>query len=431
MKSSLVLAPVLADAWSSEASSGSWTEPAVSRRARASSDDEAPKRVLLVAGARPNFMKVAPIYWAVRETAADRLEIEIVHTGQHYDARMSDDFFRDLRLPPPIANLNVGSASHAVQTAKILSGFEEVLHERRPDVVVVVGDVNSTLACALVTAKIEIEKDGIVGRPLLAHVEAGLRSRDRAMPEEVNRIVADAVSDELFTTCRDADDNLRSEGVPAERIHFVGNPMIDSLRRCLSAAESGRWLETLGLRGRTYGLCTLHRPSNVDRPEVLRTILDALGEIAAERPILLPLHPRTRARIESFGLGRRLTHAKPGNGNAVAPRRGIVALEPLPYVGMLEVLRSADCVLTDSGGIPEEATALGVPCVTLRENTERPVTITAGTNVLAGVSRRGILDGLREAKEKTAREPRVPELWDGRAGERIVARLCALAEARR
>lgn len=385
-----------------------------------------PIKVLMVAGARPNFMKVAPIWWATQEHARDRIRLELVHTGQHYDASMSDDFFRDLRLPEPDVNLGVGSGSHAAQTAKIMAGFEQVLLERRPDVVIVVGDVNSTLACALVTAKIELGLASGRDRPLLLHVEAGLRSRDRAMPEEVNRVVADAVSDVLFTTCRDADENLLAEGVPAERIRFVGNPMIDSLRRCLGEGENAPLLGSLGLRGREFGLCTLHRPSNVDRPAVLGALLETLDEIAADAPILIPLHPRTRARIEEFGLGARLRDL-PADG-ADAPRSGLVPLTPLPYLQMLQLLRAASFVLTDSGGIPEEATALGVACVTLRENTERPVTITEGTNVLGGVTRHGILDGLREARRKSSLSRRVPELWDGRAGERIVAVLTEMAE---
>ncbi|MEW6268124.1 MAG: UDP-N-acetylglucosamine 2-epimerase (non-hydrolyzing) [Thermodesulfobacteriota bacterium] len=371
-----------------------------------------PLDVLLVAGARPNFMKIAPIYWALRDHAADHVRVTIVHTGQHYDARMSDDFFRDLRLPAPDVNLGVGSASHAEQTARVMSGFERVLLKRRPDVVVVVGDVNSTAACALVTAKIEL--DGPRRRPLLAHVEAGLRSRDRTMPEEINRLVTDAISDLLLTTCRDADDNLRAEGIAPDKIRFVGNPMIDSLRRCLADAAGCSVLERLGLAGRGYGLVTLHRPSNVDDPERLREILAALREIARETRLLLPVHPRTQARLERFGLA--------------AGGEGIVLVEPLAYLEMLQVMQAASFVLTDSGGIQEETTALGVACVTLRENTERPVTIHEGTNVLAGVTRRGILAGLAEARRKVAAGTRVPELWDGRAGERIAAALTAAEE---
>jgi UDP-N-acetylglucosamine 2-epimerase (non-hydrolysing) len=380
-------------------------------------------KVLLVAGARPNYMKIAPIWWAMRERAAERFTPVLVHTGQHYDDSMSGAFFRDLGLPEPAINLGVGSGSHAAQTAKVMTGFEQVLLAERPAAVVVVGDVNSTAACALVTAKIDLRTDlggdGRPVRPVLAHVEAGLRSRDRDMPEEVNRVVADALSDVLFTTCRDAGENLECEGLSRERIRFVGNPMIDSLRRCLAAANGGDLLERLGLAGRPFGLCTLHRPSNVDHPDVLERLLDTLAEVAAEAPVLLPLHPRTRARIAGFGLGERIASpARPARG---VPERGLVGVAPLTYLEMLQVMRAAVFVLTDSGGVQEETTALGVPCVTLRENTERPVTITEGTNVLAGLARRSILDALAEARRKAANGTRVPELWDGRAGERIVA----------
>jgi UDP-N-acetylglucosamine 2-epimerase (non-hydrolysing) len=375
-------------------------------------------KVLLVAGARPNYMKIAPIWWAMRERAAEHFTPVLVHTGQHYDDSMSGAFFRDLGLPEPAINLGAGSGSHAAQTAKVMTGFEQVLLAERPAAVVVVGDVNSTAACALVTAKIDLGGNGRPVRPLLAHVEAGLRSRDRDMPEEVNRVVADALSDVLFTTCRDAGENLEHEGLPRERIHFVGNPMIDSLRRCLAAAKDGDLLERLGLAGRPFGLCTLHRPSNVDHPDVLERVLDTLAEIAAEAPVVLPLHPRTRARIAGFGLGERI--ASPARPTRGVPERGLVGVEPLRYLEMLEAMRAAAFVLTDSGGIQEETTALGVPCVTLRENTERPVTITEGTNVLAGLARQSILAALSEARRKAANDARVPELWDGRAGERIV-----------
>jgi UDP-N-acetylglucosamine 2-epimerase (non-hydrolysing) len=381
--------------------------------------------ILLVAGARPNYMKIAPIYWAIRDHARGALTVDVVHTGQHYDASMSGDFFRDLGLPQPAVNLGVGSGSHAVQTAKVMIGFEELLLARKPDVVVVVGDVNSTVACALVTAKTYFEQEGKSRRPALAHIEAGLRSLDRSMPEEVNRVLTDAISDLLFTTCRDANDNLLAEGIRAESIHFVGNPMIDSLRRCLPAAQANGFLARLGLAGRPFGLCTLHRPSNVDVPEVLAELLGSLAEIARDVPVILPLHPRTRRQIEACGLGDRITNA--ACGTPPVPGRGLVGLEPLSYLEMLETMASAAFVLTDSGGIQEETTALGVPCVTLRENTERPITVSEGTNVLAGLSRRNILAGLAEARRK-ARDGRVPELWDGRAGERIVATLAAAAE---
>ena len=376
-------------------------------------------KVMLVAGARPNYMKIAPIWWAMHEDAADRFAPLLVHTGQHYDDSMSGAFFRDLGLPEPAINLGVGSGSHAVQTAKVIAGFEQVLLAERPRVVVVVGDVNSTAACALVTAKIDLGDNGRPVRPLLAHVEAGLRSRDRDMPEEVNRVVADALSDLLFTTCRDATDNLLGEGLARDRIHFVGNPMIDSLRRSLAGADACGALGALGLEGRPFGLCTLHRPSNVDHADVLQVLLDTLAEIAADLPIVLPLHPRTRARIAAFGLGERIASLAPHTRGV--PARGLVAIEPLSYLAMLQAMRAASFVLTDSGGIQEETTALGVPCVTLRENTERPVTISEGTNVLAGLERGAILAALAEARAKAATGARIPELWDGRAGERIVA----------
>jgi UDP-N-acetylglucosamine 2-epimerase (non-hydrolysing) len=382
-------------------------------------------KALLVAGARPNYMKIAPIWWAMREQARDRFAPLIVHTGQHYDDSMSGAFFRDLDLPEPHVNLAVGSASHAVQTARVMAGFEEVLLRERPAVVVVVGDVNSTAACALVTAKIDLGGNGRPVRPLLAHVEAGLRSGDRDMPEEVNRVVADALSDVLFTTCGDAADNLAREGLPAERIRFVGNPMIDSLHRCLAASEGAAVLHRLGLAGARFGLCTLHRPSNVDRPEVLADLLGTLAEIASDVPVVLPLHPRTRERIRCFGLGERIAFLD-GPGRTVPPR-GLVGISPLSYLDMLQALRSAAFVLTDSGGIQEETTALRVPCVTLRENTERPVTISEGTNVLAGTERGAVFAALAEARRKAANGARVPALWDGRAGERIVDALAAEA----
>lgn len=366
-------------------------------------------RLLLVAGARPNYMKIAPIFWAVRDEAANVFDAEIIHTGQHYDASLSEDFFRDLSLPPPTVNLAVGSGSHGAQTARVLEGFEQVVQSRQPDIVVVVGDVNSTAACALVTSKAVGTRSGIRDRPLLVHVEAGLRSRDRAMPEEVNRLVTDAISDLLLTTSADADQNLRNEGHPEERIWRVGNTMIDSLLRSLPRAEAvglpAEMAEAAGRGG--YALATLHRPSNVDGRERLAEILLALGQIGRDLPVFLPLHPRTRGRIEEFGLqGLLSSHVR--------------LLAPLPYLQMVWAQKSAVAVLTDSGGLQEETTALGVPCVTLRENTERPITISEGTNVLAGTTRAGILRGLDEALAKCAEAAPCPDLWDGRAGERIV-----------
>jgi UDP-N-acetylglucosamine 2-epimerase (non-hydrolysing) len=388
-------------------------------------------KILLVAGARPNYMKIAPIHWAIAAGAADDLDAEIVHTGQHYDPSMSDDFFRDLGLPPPSVNLEVGSGSHAEQTAKVLIGFEAVLREKRPAIVVVVGDVNSTAACALAAAKMYYDDGDRLARPIVAHVEAGLRSRDRMMPEEANRVVADALSDILFTTCREATANLRDEGVAAETIHFVGNPMIDSLFARLDAARACPLLDALGLRRRPFGLCTLHRPSNVDRPAVFAEILAALADIAVDTPVLLPLHPRTRARLHAFDLASQLVWLE-GPTRRV-PERGLVGVAPLSYLEMLSAMLASRFVLTDSGGIQEETTALGIPCVTVRENTERPVTISEGTNVLAGTTRHGIVAGLAEARRKTAAGARVPELWDGHAGMRIVAVLqqCVGRAARR
>lgn len=377
------------------------------------------RKLLLVAGARPNYMKIAPIYWALEEGARETFDVEIVHTGQHYDPSLSDDFFRDLSLPPPSANLGVGSGTHGAQTARVLDGFEQLVSEKRPDVVVVVGDVNSTAACSLVTAKAHGTQCGDRPRPILAHVEAGLRSRDRMMPEEVNRIVTDALSDLLFTTSPDADENLRAEGHPDARIRRVGNTMIDSLLRSLPRAHEIGLPSSLAAARDSggYALATLHRPSNVDDAERLAGILEALAHLARERPVFLPLHPRTRTRIDSFGFGRLLAP------DATRATSGVVPLPPLSYLEMLLAQQSAVVVLTDSGGLQEETTALGVPCVTIRENTERPITILEGTNVLAGTTRAGILEGVEQALAKCAQTTPCPELWDGRAGERIVAEL--------
>lgn len=378
-------------------------------------------KILLVAGARPNYMKIAPIYWAIEAAGQQDLSAVIIHTGQHYDAALSDDFFRDLGLPKPAVNLAVGSGTHATQTAKVMTGFENVLETNPADIVIVVGDVNSTAACALVTAKAYGCTPSGSGRPLLVHVEAGLRSRDRAMPEEVNRLVTDALSDVLLTTSADADENLIAEGIPTEKISRVGNTMIDSLLRSLEAAEEERLpsaMEMAAERG-GYALATLHRPSNVDHRETLQGILEALDEIAQTTPIFIPLHPRTRARVEGFGLE---TYLKPLSA-AGSDARGIFVIEPLGYLQMLRAQKKSALVLTDSGGLQEETTALGVPCVTIRENTERPITVTEGSNVLAGTSREGILRALVEARQKVANGTRTPDLWDGRAGKRIVTDL--------
>ncbi len=362
-------------------------------------------RVLVVAGARPNFMKVAPI---LRALAARGDTPVLVHTGQHYDASMSDAFFRDLALPEPDFHLEVGSGSHAQQTARVMERFEPVLEEVRPDWVVVVGDVNSTLACALVAAK-RREDLGC----LIAHVEAGLRSRDWRMPEEVNRVLTDRVSDLLLTPSRDAHPNLRAEGIEEERIRFVGNVMIDTVLHQLPRARELDLPGRLGVERGRYALATLHRPSNVDDPRALEAVLSALAGVAAKMPVVLPLHPRTRARAEAFGLGAQLA--------------GLRVLEPLGYREMLSLTDGAAVVLTDSGGLQEETTALGVPCVTLREQTERPVTVSHGTNRLAPwpLTRDGVLASYADALARGRGAPSQPEGWDGEAAVRVAGELAA------
>src|SRR3989441_709311 len=366
-----------------------------------------PLRPLLVAGARPNFMKIAPL---LREFRArpDLFEARLLHTGQHYDELMSDVFFQDLEIPPPEIHLGVGSATHAVQTARIMEAFEKVLARDRPDWVVVVGDVNSTLACSVVAAK--------MSPPVrVAHVEAGLRSRDRTMPEEINRIVTDALSDLLFTTGPDADGNLIAEGVDRRRIHRVGNVMIDTLRRFLARADSSDVMRRLRVAP-PFALLTLHRPSNVDDPDVLRRIFTALEIVGRDIPILFPVHPRTRKRIESLGV-----RAAPGGDDAPSRRRGVRPIEPLRYLDFLHLQKRARLVLTDSGGIQEEASILGVPCLTLRDNTERPITLTRGTNRLVGSDTGRIVAAARRILRAPAPRPKAIPLWDGRAARRIAA----------
>ncbi len=349
-------------------------------------------RILHVVGARPNFMKIAPLMAAL--DAEPGVEQVLVHTGQHYDERMSAGFFADLGIRAPDENLEVGSGTHAVQTARVMTAFEPVLERYAPDLVVVVGDVNSTLACALVAAKRNVP---------VAHVEAGLRSRDRAMPEEINRIVTDQLADLLLTPSRDADVNLRAEGIPAERIHFVGNIMIDTLLRQLEGARALGMPARHGVRRGEYVLVTLHRPSNVDDPATLGEIFRALAELAESRPVLFPIHPRTRTRADEAGLLPLLG--------------GVRLLEPLGYSEMLGLTDGAGLVLTDSGGLQEETTALGVPCLTLRDSTERPVTVDEGTNTL--VPDRSAVSILAAARNAGGTAGRIPEAWDGRTGERI------------
>ena len=358
-------------------------------------------KVINVVGARPNFMKVAPVVEAMRRRGGEFAPV-VLHTGQHYDARMSDDFFRDLGLPDPEVHLGVGSGSHAQQTAAVMQRFEPVVLEQRPDWVVVVGDVNSTLACALVCSKLGIP---------VAHVEAGLRSRDRTMPEEINRLLTDQLSDLLLTPSADADRNLASEGIPPERIRLVGNVMIDSLLKHLALAEDSDVRERLAVGGSDYAVVTLHRPSNVDDPRTLRRILSALSRVSRRLPVVFPVHPRTRRRLEEFGL------------NVEEGSRGDVRLtEPLGYLDFLRLYSGARLVLTDSGGIQEETTALGIPCLTLRENTERPVTVELGTNRVVGNDEERIVSEAESAlsRDVRAEAPRVPPLWDGRAADRVL-----------
>ncbi len=402
-------------------------------------------RILSVVGARPNFMKAAPIIRAVDRHntnivigvgeggyAQEAIEHILVHTGQHHDEFMSGSFFSDLKLPPPDIHLGIGSGSQIIQTAEIMKKFETVLWEKRPDVVVVVGDVTSTLACALVTAKVSFDSMG--SRPLIAHVEAGLRSFDRTMPEEINRILTDQISDLLFVTEPNGLQNLRCEGVPAERIHFVGNTMIDSLLAFKTRAESSFILEELGLRAsagnngdynaiRRYALLTLHRPSNVDHRDSFLSILAGLEELARDYPVIFPVHPRTQKRLEEFGLAARLgvnaSTIQTARGHSGNGGNGIILTPPMGYLDFLCLMMHASVVVTDSGGIQEETTCLGVPCVTVRENTERPITTEIGTNVLAGTSKDRIRNAIRQQMTKKV-SASVPEKWDGQAAIRIV-----------
>ena len=381
-------------------------------------------KVLTVVGARPNFMKAAPVIAALerrnrQKPASASIEHVLLHTGQHYDARMSDSFFADLGMPAPDIQLGVGSASHAVQTAEIIAKFEAVLLDQRPDLVIVVGDVNSTVACALVTAKISFDAKGT--RPLLAHVESGLRSFDRNMPEEVNRVLTDHMADLLFVTEESGLRNLAKEGIDSGKIHFVGNTMIDSLLAFEPRADASAILDTLGLRGRKYALLTMHRASNVDDREIFLEILAGLKPLTDAYPVVFPVHPRTRQRMADFGL--RFDHGAAG-GN------GIVLTDPLGYIDFVHTMKNAAIVVTDSGGIQEETTCLGVPCVTVRENTERPVTIEMGTNVLAGTSTEGIRDAIHRQLARPAGKV-MPPHWDGQAAGRIVEVLVAACEAAR
>jgi len=366
-------------------------------------------RIASMVGARPNFMKIAPIVHEIQRTPG--IEHRLVHSGQHYDQQMSESFFDELHIPKPDVNLEVGSGSHAFQTAEVMKRFEAVVLEWKPDVVIVVGDVNSTLAAALVASKLGVA---------VAHVEAGLRSFDVSMPEEINRKLTDAISDLLFVTEQSGIQNLRKEGVAEDKIFFVGNVMIDCLVEHRKIAAKSEVLRRLGLQKDgsaplAYGLLTLHRPSNVDDPEILRDILSTIATVSEKMPVFFPVHPRSLERIRQFGLGRYLTEEK-----ATAPARGIVPLAPQGYLDFLCLMDHARLILTDSGGIQEESTILGVPCLTLRENTERPVTVEQGTNQIVGRDPKKILAAAERVLSAERRPVRAPELWDGHTAERIV-----------
>ena len=357
------------------------------------------KKIMNVVGARPNFMKIAPIQ---REMNAANNSITpfLIHTGQHYDERMSKFFFEDLQLPQPDIYLGVRSGSHATQTAKIMMDFEKVCLDEKPDMVLVVGDVNSTVACSLVAAKLSIP---------VVHVEAGLRSFDRRMPEELNRLVTDALSDHLFVTEKSGLENLANEGVDASKIHFVGNVMIDSLAYFLEKADQSSILEQLEIGERQYALVTLHRPSNVDNPDNFMKIITAFEEIAQDIPIIFPIHPRTKKNIERFGLHDR-----------VASLTNLKLLEPIGYLDFMKLTKSCKFVMTDSGGIQEETTYLGIPCLTLRENTERPITVEVGSNEIVGTDTDRIISLAKQILAGEWKTGQVPELWDGQAARRIV-----------
>jgi UDP-N-acetylglucosamine 2-epimerase (non-hydrolysing) len=358
-------------------------------------------KIINIVGARPNFMKVAPIVEAMKRRKSHFAPL-LVHTGQHYDPQMSESFFRDLALPEPDVYLGVGSGSHAVQTAAVMERFEPVVVREKPDWVLVVGDVNSTLACALVCSKLGIK---------VVHVESGLRSRDRTMPEEINRLLTDQISDLLLTPSQNAVENLYAEGIPADRVRFVGNVMIDSLFLNMKRSEASAIRKRLGLTVWEYATVTLHRPSNVDNPETLGRIIDALVAVAEKLPVIFPVHPRTREKLEDPKIAEKL---------AAAPR--VRLIEPLGYLDFLRLFSGSRLVLTDSGGIQEETTALSIPCLTLRENTERPITVELGTNRIVGTDTMRIVGSamaILKSEQSANRKP-PPPLWDGRTSDRIL-----------
>lgn len=368
----------------------------------------APLKLLLVAGARPNFMKIAPLVRSIEKhnrgcgDGDRRVSYVLIHTGQHYDAQMSDVFFQELGIPAPDVNLNIGSGSHAVQTASVMTQFEPVCEQHKPDWVVVVGDVNSTMACTLVAAKMGIR---------VAHVEAGLRSYDRSMPEEINRIVTDSIADLLLTPSEDAGTNLQREGIPADKIRLVGNIMIDSLIAHLNQPGNGRILDKLEIRDREFIYVTLHRPSNVDSREALTVIVKELSAVAEQWPVIFPIHPRTRKRMGEFGL-------------SFGEKPGLKLLDPVGYHDSIALTEHARCVLTDSGGLQEESTYFCTPCLTLRPNTERPITVTVGSNRLTNVAR--LQTDLQNTLHGPEKIGRTPPHWDGHTAERILRALLQL-----
>ncbi|MBN2590384.1 MAG: UDP-N-acetylglucosamine 2-epimerase (non-hydrolyzing) [Sedimentisphaerales bacterium] len=354
-------------------------------------------KIINIVGARPNFMKIAPIMRAFNSSG--KIDPILVHTGQHYDEKMSDLFFRQLNIPEPDINLEIGSSSHAVQTANIMKAFEPILLEHKPDAVLVVGDVNSTIACGIVAVKLGIK---------LIHVEAGLRSFDRTMPEEINRILTDCISDMLFCTEQSGVDNLIKEGISKEKIFLVGNVMIDTLLSNKAKADESDILDKLDLNGKDFAALTLHRPSNVDDPVVFGGIADALEVIQKDMPVIFPIHPRTLRNLQSFNFESRFKQMP-----------NLKLIEPLGYLDFLKITSSARIVLTDSGGIQEETTILKVPCLTLRENTERPVTVQSGSNKIVGTNPENIIQAYREVMNSNTRDTQIPPLWDGKAAERI------------
>ncbi|MEI6748675.1 MAG: non-hydrolyzing UDP-N-acetylglucosamine 2-epimerase [Bacteroidales bacterium] len=357
-----------------------------------------PVKILVIAGARPNFMKIAPIMHAMK--ASKRLEPILVHTGQHYDVQMSSMFFEELQIPLPDISLEVGSDTQARQVARIMEKFEPVCAEHKPQAILVVGDVNSTMACSIVAAKMDIR---------IIHVEAGIRSRDRSMPEEINRMVTDAITDILLPPSRDAVENLLAEGHPASKIHMVGNIMIDTLLNSRSKVKQSDILDKLGLKENGFVSLTLHRPSNVDNEENFKKILAALEVIQQEIPIVFPIHPRTRKMIAELGLS-----------DYIAGMKNLILSEPMGYFDFGKLISASRFVLTDSGGIQEETTVYGIPCITLRENTERPVTAWEGTNELAGCDTQKIISFARKIMDGKWKKGNIPELWDGHTAERII-----------